>query len=627
MASSAPPPSSSSPPLHLLTPKPEPPDPISDLSQIATPNTNPDSQQFLVPHNCSSSSNEIEDPIISEYLRLAQLYSSFMSPGAKDHNALALVDPSEEPKKKKARGNGLVRVSNLSPADQIQNRVKIRQVRMAYDSLRCFYVLQNLINPNLVNVNLLGVKPRLRADLKASLKMREKGLFVYNDPGQRIVGSVPGVNIGDVFFYRAELMVLGLHNQIQGGIGFAPAKMVPEGEPIATSVVASGGYQDDLELGDDIIMYTGSGGRLKNQPHVSSDQSLERGNLALERSMNYGVEVRVVRGVTLQQYPLFRVYVYDGLYRVVECQHNRGKSGCHVYLFKLVRIKGQEESGTLSIRLAREIKAKLAEQTIPAGYICADISGGIETVPVPFFNDIDKEEYPLEFDYVKTPDYPLPPVIKALKACRCREQCQVGCECMRRNNFEPAYDSTGILLRGRPIVYECGDTCSCPTSCPNRVTQKGMKLQLEVFRSKDNIWGVRSLDVIQAGSFICEFSGDVVLREEMGPGGDQNQNQNQVLIDPQSFFQRWREWGDVSEVFSDAEPKKDPLLQHKPAYLLDVSRRRNVACYISHSSSPNVFVQFVLHAHDDVNYPRMMIFAMENIPPLRELSLDYGAMS
>lgn len=371
-------------------------------------------------------------------------------------------------------------------------------------------------------------------------------------------------------------------------------------------------------------MYTGSGGRVRNQPHVSSDQSLERGNLALERSMNYGVEVRVVRGVILQKYPLTRIYVYDGLYRVVECRRNRGKSGCHVYLFKLLRIKGQEKSGTLSIRLAGEIKAKLAEQIIPAGYICSDISGGIEAVPIPFFNDVDQEEDPLGFEYVKSPDYPLPPVKKALKACRCEKECKTNCQCLGRNNGEPAYDLTGILLRGRPIVYECGDTCSCPANCPNRVTQRGMKLQLEVFRSKDNIWGVRSLDVIQAGSFICEFSGDVVLKEEVDAGVDQDQNR--LLIDPLSFLERWRQWGNVSDVFPDAGPTKDPPLQHKPIYLLDVSRRRNVACYISHSSSPNVFVQYVLHGHDDAKYPRMMIFAMENIPPLRELSLDYGVM-
>ncbi|KAL0287232.1 UNVERIFIED_CONTAM: Histone-lysine N-methyltransferase family member SUVH2, partial [Sesamum angustifolium] len=59
-------------------------------------------------------------------------------------------------------------------------------------------------------------------------------------------------------------------------------------------------------------------------------------------------------------------------------------------------------------------------------------------------------------------------------------------------------------------------------------------------------------------------------------------------------------------------------------FAMDVSRMRNVACYMSHSSSPNVLVQLVLYDHNNVSFPHLMLFAMENIPPMRELSLDYG---
>jgi len=51
---------------------------------------------------------------------------------------------------------------------------------------------------------------------------------------------------------------------------------------------------------------------------------------------------------------------------------------------------------------------------------------------------------------------------------------------------------------------------------------------------------------------------------------------------------------------------------------------RNLACYMSHSSSPNVLVQLVLYDHSNLAFPHLMLFAMENIPPLRELSIDYG---
>ena len=37
-----------------------------------------------------------------------------------------------------------------------------------------------------------------------------------------------------------------------------------------------------------------------------------------------------------------------------------------------------------------------------------------------------------------------------------------------------------------------------------------------------------------------------------------------------------------------------------------------------------MFVQFVLFDHYNASYPHLMIFAMENIPPLRELSINYG---
>ncbi|KAH0456130.1 hypothetical protein IEQ34_014037 [Dendrobium chrysotoxum] len=70
-------------------------------------------------------------------------------------------------------------------------------------------------------------------------------------------------------------------------------------------------------------------------------------------------------------------------------------------------------------------------------------------------------------------------------------------------------------------------------------------------------------------------------------------------------------------------PPKYPYLPEL-SFSIDVSRDRNVACYLSHSCSPNVFVQFVLYDHYNVSYPHVMIFAMENIPPLRELSIDYG---
>ncbi|KAJ6318815.1 hypothetical protein OIU76_014214 [Salix suchowensis] len=95
------------------------------------------------------------------------------------------------------------------------------------------------------------------------------------------------------------------------------------------------------------------------------------------------------------------------------------------------------------------------------------------------------------------------------------------------------------------------------------------------------------------------------------------------LVYPNRFSAKWAEWGDLSQIYPDyirpSYPEIPPL-----DFAMDVSKMRNVACYLSHSLTPNVLVQFVLYDHNNLMFPRIMLFAMENIPPLRELSLDYG---
>jgi [histone H3]-lysine9 N-trimethyltransferase EHMT len=93
------------------------------------------------------------------------------------------------------------------------------------------------------------------------------------------------------------------------------------------------------------------------------------------------------------------------------------------------------------------------------------------------------------------------------------------------------------------------------------------------------------------------------------------------MIYPSRFFNsRTQEWGDLSRIDANhVHPSYPPL-----DFALDISMMRNVASYISHSPTPNVFVQLVLFDHHNWRFPHLMVFAMENIPPMRELSLDHG---
>lgn len=65
-------------------------------------------------------------------------------------------------------------------------------------------------------------------------------------------GSMPNIKEGQIFESRKALIEAGLHRSIQHGI---------DGNGIegVAAIVVSGGYEDDLDLGDEII-YTGHGG-------------------------------------------------------------------------------------------------------------------------------------------------------------------------------------------------------------------------------------------------------------------------------------------------------------------------------------------------------------------------------
>nr|GMD81670.1 histone-lysine N-methyltransferase family member SUVH9-like [Ipomoea batatas] len=507
------------------------------------------------------------------------------------------------------RSSELVRVTDLKLEDQRYFRDIVRKARMVYDSIRVLLLLEDEKNQEFGHF-------RNRADLKAAQLMRMRGLWLNRD--KRIVGAIPGLFIGDVFFYRMELCVVGLHGQAQAGIDYLPANHSSNGEPIATSVIVSGGYEDDEDSGD-VIIYTGHGGQNKFSKQCVS-QKLESGNLAMERSMTYGIEVRVIRGFKYEGSASGKVYVYDGLYRIVDYWCEVGKSGYGVFKYKLVRIENQPEMGSSVLRLAQNLRTRPLVAR-PTGYISLDMSRNKESVPVFLYNDIDTDQEPAYYDYLVKTIFPSPVQQHAGNGtgCECVDGCGANCFCAMRNGGEFAYDHNGILLRGKPLVFECGPHCRCPPKCRNRVTQRGVRYKFEVFRSRETGWGVRSVDLIQAGSFICEYAGVVLTMEQaqiFKMNGDS-------LVYPSRFAQRWAEWGDVSQIYPNyvcpTYPSVPPL-----GFAMDVSKMRNVACYMSHSSSPNVFVQLVLYDHNNVCFPRLMLFAMENIPPLRELSIDYG---
>jgi putative restriction endonuclease len=144
----------------------------------------------------------------------------------------------------------------------------------------------------------------------------------------RTFGEVPGISPGTLYETRMQLFKDGIHRQTQAGISGTP-------KDGADSIVISGGYTDDIDLGN-VIIYTGHGGRDKNGRHVA-DQELVRGNLALVRSQLEGLPVRLVRGADRGNvFAPDSGYRYDGLFRVESHWQEVGAAGFKVWRFRLV---------------------------------------------------------------------------------------------------------------------------------------------------------------------------------------------------------------------------------------------------------------------------------------------------
>jgi putative restriction endonuclease len=147
----------------------------------------------------------------------------------------------------------------------------------------------------------------------------------------RIFGEIPGYPEESFFETRRELAKAGVHRPTQAGISGSEK----EG---ADSIVLSGGYEDDQDLGT-IIIYTGHGGRDTDTQQQIGDQLLSGGNLALAYSCTHGLPIRVIRGARhLSPYSPPTGYRYDGLYRVEEYWRDRGKSGHTIWRFRLIKV-------------------------------------------------------------------------------------------------------------------------------------------------------------------------------------------------------------------------------------------------------------------------------------------------
>ncbi|XP_055960890.1 histone-lysine N-methyltransferase, H3 lysine-9 specific SUVH5-like [Mercurialis annua] len=430
------------------------------------------------------------------------------------------------------------------------------------------------------------------------------------------VGSVPGVEVNDRFQYRAQLYVIGLHLQLQKGIDYLKDE---NGVLLATSIVVGDKYSNEMKSSD-VLIYCGHGGnpKVQNQGPLR-DQVLEQGNLALKNSMEFKRPVRVIlteskssKACVLagrKKTTLGSSYVYDGLYLVEKMKQERGEFGKLVFIFELRRMPGQAERTNTFVGKSKNCRSNKDSR------IVNDISEGKEKIPIPVVNSVD-DERPSEFTYIaQIAEHDQP----RLSGCDCGGKCCSfeDCLCKSKNGEEIAYDASKRLIKKKPRIYECGHSCKCSDSCTNRVSQLGIQLQLEIFKTDSKGWGVRSRSYIRAGTFICEYVGRIVESNQ----AYKTFGSDEYMFDVgENYDDRVRNIQAVHEA-RHRYYEKSNFLKKECGITIDAGQYGNVGRFINHSCNSNLHVQNVFY--DSVN-PHVMLFAKRDIAPQTELTYDYN---
>ncbi|KAI0988841.1 hypothetical protein GJ496_006696 [Pomphorhynchus laevis] len=259
-----------------------------------------------------------------------------------------------------------------------------------------------------------------------------------------------------------------------------------------------------------------------------------------------------------------------------------------------------------------------------------DITQGKERIPVMCVNQIDNEE-PDIIDYQSQPlpldGIPINTDPQFLEGCECEDGCRdkLKCSCwqkttegvntLRKLGLTDVHDGYEFKRLSKCIksgIYECNVRCKCDSRCRNRVVQNGIGVELQLFKTVDKGWGLRSIRDLPAGTYICTYTGHILTDKHT----NDRQYCDRYLAD-MDFIES------LEELKGIRGRKYRHLLGDRKVYILDGKISGNIGRYFNHSCSPNMFVQNVLINTYDMRFPLIAFFTNRLVKSGEELSWDY----
>ncbi|KAL8547895.1 hypothetical protein ACS0TY_007271 [Phlomoides rotata] len=190
------------------------------------------------------------------------------------------------------------------------------------------------------------------------------------------------------------------------------------------------------------------------------------------------------------------------------------------------------------------------------------------------------------------------------------KHCQFFCkECpLERSKCEDIIEPCqGHLVRR--FIKECWRKCGCNKQCGNRVVQRGITRKLQVCMTKKKGWGLRTLEDLPKGAFVCEYVGEVLTNAELF---------ERVLRSPEGDKRSY-------PVLLDADWCAEGVLKDEEALCLDATYYGNVARFINHKCHDSNLVEIPVEVETpDHHYYHLAFFTTRKVKAMEELTWDYG---
>ncbi|KAJ0249743.1 Histone-lysine N-methyltransferase SUVR4 [Hirschfeldia incana] len=160
----------------------------------------------------------------------------------------------------------------------------------------------------------------------------------------------------------------------------------------------------------------------------------------------------------------------------------------------------------------------------------------------------------------------------------------------------------------RKFVKECWRKCGCDMLCGNRVVQRGIRCQLQVyFTSEGKGWGVRPLQDLPKGTFVYEYIGEILTNTELYERNLRSSSERHTY-----------------PVTLDADWGSEKDLKDEEALCLDATICGNVARFVNHRCGDANLIDIPVQIETpDRHYYHIAFFTIRDVKAMEELTWDY----